>query len=300
MKYNIKIKAIVIVSSLRMLLIFMMLNKYHLDEVLFVFNEDFELHKKYKIKHYVAIKKKITKFWRLYYKLYFYRFKIDRIPVYGADHLGWTDYFLKYFDFYLIEDGIANFSPKRYEINLTRDIPVFGFHKTVKKIYLTSLENVPSDIRHKVELISLEHLWKTRTAQEQHNILDFFAFNLDSLISLKMKKYILFTQCLSEDRVISEQEKIAIYQHIIKNYDERLLVIKPHPRETTDYQKYFENVFVYQDVVPSELFELLDVNFERVITLFSTAVFKYDRNIVDFYGTRIHDKIYQWFGDIKF
>lgn len=78
-------------------------------------------------------------------------------------------------------------------------------------------------------------------------------------------------------------------------------MIKPHPRETTDYyQKYFENVFVYQDVVPSELFELLDVNFERVITLFSTAVFKYDRNIVDFYGTRIHDKIYQWFGDIKF
>lgn len=114
MKCNMKIKAIVIVSSLRMLLIFLMLNKYHLDEVLFVFNEDFELHKKYKIKHYVAIKK--------------------------------------------------------------------------------------------------------------------------------------------------------------------------------------EN----QDVVPSELFELLDVNFERVITLFSTAVFKYDRNIVDFYGTRIHDKIYQWFGDIKF
>lgn len=67
MKYNIKIKAIVIVSSLRMLLIFLMLNKYHLDEVLFVFNEDFELHKKYKIKHYVAIKKKIKMLCRVNY-----------------------------------------------------------------------------------------------------------------------------------------------------------------------------------------------------------------------------------------
>ena len=50
-------------------------------------------------------------------------------------------------------------------------------------------------------------------------------------------------------------------------------------------------------VSPAELLTLLDIHFEKAITIFSTAALTDDKVQVDFYGTEIHPKLFKriWF-----
>ena len=47
---------------------------------------------------------------------------------------------------------------------------------------------------------------------------------------------------------------------------------------------------------PAELFNLLDIKFEKAITIFSTAALTDSKVKVDFYGTEIHPKLLKKFG----
>lgn len=50
-----------------------------------------------------------------------------------------------------------------------------------------------------------------------------------------------------------------------------------------------------------ELFSLLGIHFERVITLFSTAALTLPKGTeIDFYGTTIHPKILDYFGNMEY
>ena len=86
----------------------------------------------------------------------------------------------------------------------------------------------------------------------------------------------------------------------MKNYDEKSTVIKTHPREKTDYRTAFPKAVILDKPFPFELFSLLNTDFKRAITIFSTSVMNLGENVqIDFYGTKINEKLLLKFGDVK-
>lgn len=223
--------------------------------------------------------------------------------VYGADHILGATFFLKRYKFYLIEDGTENYQLRNYKRswkNRLFSLPKFGMHKNVVKVYLTKKENVPDCIKHKVEYINIKGLWNKKTESEKNEILNILNVDKAKIKQLNEKSIILFTQPLSEDNVLTESEKISLYKNIISKYELSKLVIKPHPREKTDYSKYFPEITVFSETYPSEVLDVLGVNFDKAVTLFSTSVFSYPKENVDFYGTKIHPKLLSRFGNIDY
>lgn len=214
-------------------------------------------------------------------------------------------------NFFVIEDGIASYRNKK---NIQKYFYIFKkiiklenvFNKLeptsplVKKIYLTGLSTIPKEIENKVEIINIKKLWALKSKNEKKEILEFFNFKEEVISKIRDKKEILFTQPLSEDRIMTENEKINLYTKIIKKYNQETLIIKTHPREKTNYRKIFPYILILDDIFPSEFFTLFNINFDRAITLFSTAVLNL-KNVkeIDFYGTEVHEELLKTFGSLN-
>lgn len=232
----------------------------------------------------------------------------DNILVYGQDHLLIGNKLLLFKNFYLVEDGNMSYSMilvdyfnKRQGIKKVIDTifqrkKMLGRDSAVKKIYLTGLAPIPEEIKDKVEIVNLKELWNKKSDEEKEEILNIFGFDKNIVKSIKNRKYVLYTQPLSEDEVLLEDEKIELYSKILEKYDKNCIVLKKHPREKTDYKKIFPDIEVMDQAFPAELLSLLDIHFEKAITIFSTAALTDEKVKVDFYGTEIHQKLFKKFG----
>lgn len=168
--------------------------------------------------------------------------------------------------------------------------------KRIYNIYLTDKFLKNKLPRRKICVINLKKLWNKKSDIEKEEILNIFGFDKNIINSIKNRKYILYTQPLSEDEVLLENEKIELYSKILKKYDKNCIVLKKHPREKTNYKKIFPDIEVMDQVFPAELLTLLDIHFEKAITIFSTAALTDSKVKVDFYGTEIHPKLFERFG----
>ena len=177
----------------------------------------------------------------------------------------------------------------------------YGRNEYVKNIFLRGSGKIPEDIKNKVKIVNLKELWSQLDFSSQNKILDVFGLDVEKLKIIEAKNTILFTQPFSEDKVISEDEKVDLYKKIIKNYDKRSLVIKPHPREKTEYNKIFEDIMILENSFPAELLLLSKFKFEKVVTISSTAVSVFfNKSEIDFYGSEVHPKILKYFGNLDF
>lgn len=232
----------------------------------------------------------------------------NNVLIYGQDHLLIGNKLLLFKNFYLVEDGNMSYSTilvdyfnKRQGIKKVIDTifqrkKMLGRDSAVKKIYLTGLAPIPEGIKNKVEIVNLKELWDKKSDDEKEEILNIFGFDKNIVNSIKNRKHILYTQPLSEDEVLLENEKIELYSKILKKYDKNCIVLKKHPREKTDYKKIFPDIEVMDQVFPAELLTLLDIHFKKAITIFSTAALTDSKVKVDFYGTEIHPKLFERFG----
>lgn len=104
----------------------------------------------------------------------------------------------------------------------------------------------------------------------------FKAFSQKGIVDLGNKKNALvITQPIAENGIVaSEEQKIRIYQEIIESIDPAYnIVIKAHPRETTDYSTYFTSHTFLSGSFPLEIIALNnDIYFEEGYTLFSTSI----------------------------
>lgn len=301
-----KIDNIGIFGNLYSVLLYLLLkDKTSISKTLFLVEKDLKnLNVKYKkiffknakIKIFILLQR-ITILLKCFYLEKKYRLVGKR--VYGNDHIPIAFYFLRKYDFYVIEEGLANYEklekvkerPKLYYFSK------LGRTKQVKKVYLTGISGIPLEIKKKVEIIDIKKLWNKKTENEKENILKIF--NLDKLnLSQKESRYILLTQPLSEDGYITEREKIKLYKKIIEKYPSRKIIIKKHPREKTKYEKVFQDITILSDTFPAEIFTLLGIEFEKVITLFSTSVFNFNFKNIDFYGTEVHPNLLKKFGSM--
>lgn len=247
-------------------------------------------------------------------KLKYINNNLNIIPeyIFGQDHILGGNYFLSKYKFQLIEDGLINYSLveksipflKRVAFKILRinSIIPLGRESNVERIYLTGMAPIPTEIKDKVEIINLIDLWKSKTDEEKKKILSIFNFNISLIEELKGRDILLLTQPLSEDGVITEEEKYQIYKDITNEIDERRLVIKTHPREVTKYEDLFPNSLIIKNPFPSQLLSVLGIEFSQVITLFSTAVNDFITNDtkVIFYGTNFHKNVKENFGNITY
>ena len=176
---------------------------------------------------------------------------------------------------------------------------LMGYGDRCKKIYLTSslCEKIPQGLEDKAEVIDLQELWNKKSENEKRLIKDVFSFNEEIFQKVDGETVMLFTQPMSEDGIISEERKIELYSKVLANYSNKSIIIKPHPREKTDYSKYFKEYYVMKEKYPVELLSVMGIKLERVVTLFSTAVFGFGKDVaIDFYGTEVDDKLFERFG----
>lgn len=206
----------------------------------------------------------------------------------------------------LYEHGIINYQEnfnsitqkiKKYIFRMEKP---YGRDKRVKNIYLKFPEKAPADIKEKTLKLDLDNLIdKLDDIQKIKNI-----YEVEGIEKIEKGEIWLVTQPLSEDKIISEEEKLELYKKILEKYKEKNILIKPHPREITNYTSFIEkiamnNVDIMNNCYPLELLKVLKIRPQKVVTIFSSAVLDYKEDTeIDFYGTEVHPKLLERFGSM--
>lgn len=302
-----------------------------IEENLYLFNEGFSIEILKNIENKIILKKykKIPKiirwiFIRKYLKKFLknYESKLEGKEFYIHDHLVYSQFLLNNIQakFYLIEEGTINYifiEDKKEEKMKENSIlyrktylidnffSIMGVSQRIEKIYLTGILSPPKNIEEKVELIKITELWDRLSSEEKERIIKIFNIEFNMIENLKKSKkgILLITQPLSEDKIISEEEKIEIYREILLNKKANKVFLKIHPREKTDYRKYFKefDIEIIPKEFPIEILSFFNIGFEEVVTLFSTSVFNFKNKYkIDFIGMERYPKLLEKFGNIKF
>lgn len=145
------------------------------------------------------------------------------------------------------------------------------------------------------ELLDLRSLWLQADAAKQDFIRSVFGIerptgDCDTIV---------FSQPLTVDCGLSDKEMADVYRPYIDKYAGRV-VVKPHPRDTFDWQAHFPGVTMLKTKAPMQLLCAMGYNFKTAITVFSTAIsaMPADTKII-WIGTAVNDKIRRIYGDIK-
>lgn len=250
--------------------------------------------------------------------------EIDEL--YLQDHIKFSQFFLNNFNgkAILLEDGTINYNEKilseeknkklkKIKINhfmkkvivekIKKEYRRFGLSEKIQEIYLTGLLPIPDLIKNKVKIINISDEWEKLSKKDKEEILRVFKISSKSFENLKVEKnkVLLLTQPLSEDKIITEKEKIDIYREILLKENGKNIYIKAHPREKTNYKEVFKefNINIIENSFPIEICLLLDIKFEKVITLFSTGALSFKgKSEVEFIGTEKYLKLYEKFGKV--
>jgi len=240
--------------------------------------------------------------------------KNGRAKIFGMDNLELGRRVFYREEISVIEEGTLNYMPYKAAPSglkgMVQDMisliyglgerkVLMGYGDKVAKVYLTDslCDKIPHGLEKKAEIINLKNLWKRKSEREKELIKEVFGFNSEIFEKVKGESIMLFTQPMSEDGIVSEERKIELYSKVIAKYSGKSIIIKSHPREKTDYSSYFPNCYVMKERYPVELLGVMGIELERVVTLFSTAVFGFGKDVaIDFYGSEVDDKLFERFG----
>lgn len=105
---------------------------------------------------------------------------------------------------------------------------------------------------------------------------------------------------MEEDQSLTRDETIEVYKKIFSNYNEEDILFKLHPRGVFTYKDIFPKMEVFESKIPFQIFEYMGIEFDTVATVYSTAVWDIkNAKKIDFYGTKIHPKLLEQFGNIE-
>ena len=302
-------KKIYIIHSLYSLLLILCNEKIKDASKIIVSKNDFSEEILKKLKKYFEIieiyepKNKIMKFLNYYFylkkKLREYLAK-DYEIIMSCDHRLIGQFFVKnQKEYILYEDGIAtvlNNGITNLKLRRMLGFNIENFCRSIlcKKIFLNN-KNIEEEVVKKKSIqIDLKKLWKKLEDDRKNMIKDIFGIKQ----IFNEETYLLLTQPLSEDKLITEVEKIVIYKRVLDRYKDKKIIIKVHPREKTKYSLYFPECIILEEKYPLELLLLNGLKIKKIITLFSTAVFAVEKDTeIDFYGTRVHPKLLEKWGD---
>ena len=208
---------------------------------------------------------------------------IEDSDIYLCDTDSSKSYFLYQFGnkgINMIEDGARTYRQRHSAFEqfiksyLTKTPIGGGFDSEIKKLFAQFPESLPLPLQKKaVELNIKKQVAKLDEKTKQ----EIFAIFLPetSFKILGENNALILTQPISEDKVIKDESvKIAIYKDVVSKVPSQMnIILKIHPRETTKYEDYFENITILPALFPIEILGLKDgFYFEHGYTLFSTAL----------------------------
>lgn len=223
-----------------------------------------------------------NRFSKYLYLFYQYLFKKKEIKSVYVFHEVSPILFMKNndFDICMIEHGMINYTElgKNNNINslylrLKKILKqrYVGETSRIKEIYFKNIENVPFALKHKAKRFELIDSYQGLSGMDKHKINKIFDIN----VSLELIKQdirfcnLIITQPFSELKMMTEDEKVGMYKSYIPVEG---AIIKPHPREKTQYKKLFKNCLVLSGKTPMELFYLNGIVFDTVVTVNSSAI----------------------------
>ncbi len=174
-----------------------------------------------------------------------------------------------------------------------------GNNKQCKTIYLTE-ENKYSPILEakKVCIQPLDVLYSNSSDQKRKFIMKMFHITPMDIDTLNKYPIIFFSQPLMNDCGLTEEEYIEILQKIFAHYSKGSILIKTHPRDTFEYNKFFPEINVFTKVINSQLLYLMGVSPQRIVTISSTAIEGFPETIeCDYFGVSIHPKVEKYLGN---
>lgn len=317
------------------LLLFLLINsKNNLDDTFFFLGRGVpeniakNIKNSWHLNAYFKKKNKLIKYFEIYslfkkLEKFIEKEKLKEKEMYLLDSVSYSQFFLNHIDkCYLLEDGLENYNvnfleladreqPKLKRIKNIRDrflkrtkinYKILGLSDKIQKIYLTGLTTIPSKIKDKVEIVKIKEIWDNLSFSKKEEILKIFNFDIEKLEKIKKleNKILIITQPLSEDNILTEEEKIELYREMIKNYSEKDIVIKRHPREKTNYKISFPEAEIIEEKFPLEILSFLGIRFKEVITMFSTAAYNFKGlSTVRIIGTENNIKLKKVFGVFK-
>lgn len=310
-------KAIVNPTSVYSLFLYEMMELHKKEETLFIFKEIFAPFGKgacpdfWEIKEITSNRYSGILLWHAipvvvwclskYYK---------NVPVYVNGGERHARLFQHFFDkVVFLEDGVGNYLlrdpgalaalPKqtRRQRFIFPSLPPLGMDKKVKTIYLTGFLPIPEAVAHKVKEVSLQAMWQKKTKEQQQAMCDAYLPPDWQRIVASGRSVVLLTQPWSEDcytypKQFTEADKIELYKTILRDYDEKQVILKTHPRERTDYRTYFPDVLVIDTPTPMELFILVGLQVSKAITTNSSSIHSFGKDVETIMlGTCVTEKL---------
>lgn len=222
------------------------------------------------------------------------------LEVFAQDHLFYSFVFLTK-KYNLLEDGLGNYVIHKKSLSsrlrcILLGGKEWGDNLKASRVFLTGLSDIPSNLQKKVTLINIEEMWQELIDDDKYKILNIFGLNND-IVENKIDT-VLLTQPFSEENVMTEKEKVDVYNSIMVNYPGSYF-LKPHPREMTNYSAIMSNdVFVLPKSFPFQLLMLIKPP-KRVVTCFSTVAYGSFNGQVKIHGTEFNEKLLNRYGRIK-
>lgn len=127
--------------------------------------------------------------------------------------------------------------------------------------------------KHKAKSFNLQQIIETYDDLKKKKLCELFVEKtvLAKLMGDNVRKCIVFTQPLSEDGYVSENEKKALFKEICDFYSSYGEVyLKKHPRDNTEYDSI--NAISINDRFPSEVLSILGINFYVAVGLCTSAI----------------------------
>ena len=221
---------------------------------------------------------------RLRYLFYKNFPELRKARIYGADHVLWNSIIIGSKKMCCIEDGlglymnpyIGNF-PEHYSFKskiLHRLFHVvmrpFGRGCHCDSILYTNLMPLKIEDKRMIAIHPQEEWNKDK--EKQNLILKIFDVQKEDLASFNDKKVILLTQPVS----MPDEVKIALYANALSKYAPEDVIIKCHPRDKTDYTKFFPHITCVTKKIPMELLIFSGCHFDVAITINSTSIFSFN------------------------
>jgi hypothetical protein len=160
----------------------------------------------------------------------------------------------------------------------------FGRNKQCTDLLLGYMDDTEFIKSKKCHLIDFKKEWDSCSEEKKQFILSMFDLTDEDLNFLKRYPIVLFTQPFYK-RFTSKEEHARIYKAIAQKYPKDKLIIKPHPRDDFDYEQILPGYAVFRKKVSSQMLEILNVKWDRAITVCSSSVFEFNYPIEkDWYG----------------
>ncbi|HGY9592843.1 lipooligosaccharide sialyltransferase [Vibrio campbellii] len=286
------------INSIFALFLYLYINKGG-SSTLFISHVDFQdTLKNSKLDNVIILDSKLNGKWdSLLYKFGLLQYDINSYikgkHFFGHDHITYA-FLFNLEKGSILEDGIGNYNgpiPLKNQIKRAlkgRVISPLGYSNKIQYVYLSRPEDADVKLEKKIKPFSMV------------SFLDYTRNHSLSIIfdkvspSLKNKK-ILFTQPISEAGIVSEDEKIQIYKEIIDKYN--IDMIKPHPRDISNYSKSFKCSIV-DKFIPAEAMISPEDKDITLYTLNSTSLYnlkKVNSNItIKILLSDLHQNLNDW------